>query len=289
MLSLINGRSNANGTHPSVGIQESLQDTNGGGGRRSHVSSSSGQDLMSAQLPAGGNGISARRALGNSCVHHTRIASPDGCVWESPAAIECADGGGLYDLTGVCYHLGGSLESGHYVAAVKGPSDQWWECNDELCSPVESDSVASGRYLVCPFDLLLVLLWRRIMMWLCLHRIPLVLACALPLCNSPGPCLRASCGHVCKFLTRAHTATLLDGEMTWVSLQDAYRAVVRGRRGRPGQSARGGLRFTNCLRSCLPSPFAAIGAINMPGCSWAPLREAGCARVDKVIVVSLTR
>jgi len=145
LLSLINGRSNANGTHPSVGIQESLQDTNGGGGRRSHVSSSSGQDLTSAQLPAGGNGISARRALGNSCVHHTRIASPDGCVWESPAAIECADGGGLYDLTGVCYHLGGSLESGHYVAAVKGPSDQWWECNDELCSPVESDSVASGR------------------------------------------------------------------------------------------------------------------------------------------------
>jgi len=174
LLSLINGRADANGTHPSAGMHQSVQlDTNGGGGRRSHASSSSSEDLTGEHLAAGGDGNNARRALGNSCVHHTRIASPDGCVWESPAAIECADGGGLYDLTGVCYHLGGSLEAGHYVAAVKGPNDQWWECNDELCSPVDSDSVASGRCLKLPVlsscCLVSVLLGRRIMMWLRLH------------------------------------------------------------------------------------------------------------------------
>jgi len=94
-----------------------------------------------AQPPSNG----ARRALGNSCVYHTHVPSSNGCMWESPAAIECREGGGVYDLTGVCYHLGNSLESGHYVAAVKGPGDQWWECNDERCEPIETEKVTSGR------------------------------------------------------------------------------------------------------------------------------------------------
>ena len=93
----------------------------------------------------------ARRSLGNSCVYQTHVPSTNGRMWESPAAMECRDGG-IYDLTGVCYHLGNSLESGHYVAAVKGPNDQWWECNDERCEPIETEKVTSGRWSILFVD-----------------------------------------------------------------------------------------------------------------------------------------
>ena len=78
-------------------------------------------------------------------MYRTHVASAGGRKWASPAALECCEGGGVYDLTGVCYHLGSSLEAGHYVAAVKGPNDQWWECNDEHCVRVDAHDVPSGR------------------------------------------------------------------------------------------------------------------------------------------------
>jgi len=91
----------------------------------------------------------ARRTLGNACIYRSLVSSVKGeaCgeTWSSPAAVECTAGAGVYDLTGVCYHLGGALESGHYVAAVKGPNDQWWECNDDQCVPVQAHTVPSGR------------------------------------------------------------------------------------------------------------------------------------------------
>jgi len=50
----------------------------------------------------------------------------------------------IFELTGICYHLGGSLEAGHYVCAVKSSGDSWWECNDNVCTPVGLVDVMSG-------------------------------------------------------------------------------------------------------------------------------------------------
>ena len=120
------------------------------GGQRPGASQSEGPGQADAQDDVAVEELSyetarARRALGNACVHRTRVPSSNGKMWESPAAVECREFGGTYDLTGVCYHLGGSLESGHYVAAVKGKNNQWWECNDEHCTAVDAQDVPSGR------------------------------------------------------------------------------------------------------------------------------------------------
>jgi hypothetical protein len=136
LLALING-----GVIPDGSPDEAVQRSNGASGLS--------ENKPAAQPDSNG----ARRSLGNSCVYHTHVPSSNGRTWESPAAMECRDDGGIYDLTGVCYHLGNSLESGHYVAAVKGPNDQWWECNDERCEPIDTEKVTSGRWSICLIQL----------------------------------------------------------------------------------------------------------------------------------------
>ena len=154
LLSLINERDSSQDEGAAENGKHLLSLINGGtaSSGASKVTGGSGADekainavkTLTGQPKANG----ARRALGNSCVHHTHVPSSNGRMWESPAAVECRESGGVYDLTGVCYHLGGSLESGHYVAAVKGPNDQWWECNDEQCVAVDAESVLAGRYII---------------------------------------------------------------------------------------------------------------------------------------------
>mmetsp|Transcript_96377 Transcript_96377/g.171296 ORF Transcript_96377/g.171296 Transcript_96377/m.171296 type:complete len:580 (-) Transcript_96377:218-1957(-) len=51
---------------------------------------------------------------------------------------------GDYDLFGVVSHIGSSLASGHYVAAVQREGE-WYSCDDERVSPVTQKAVYDGR------------------------------------------------------------------------------------------------------------------------------------------------
>lgn len=51
-----------------------------------------------------------------------------------------------YRLFGVVSHLGTSLSSGHYVAAVRSRRDDaWYECNDERVTPLNLKALYDGR------------------------------------------------------------------------------------------------------------------------------------------------
>jgi len=53
---------------------------------------------------------------------------------------------GEYHLFGVVSHLGSSLKSGHYIAAVKSlRDDAWYECNDERVKPLTIKALYDGR------------------------------------------------------------------------------------------------------------------------------------------------
>mmetsp|Transcript_2848 Transcript_2848/g.5724 ORF Transcript_2848/g.5724 Transcript_2848/m.5724 type:complete len:238 (+) Transcript_2848:2-715(+) len=90
----------------------------------------------------GAGGSSARQGvpLGDGCTYHVQAAEAEETYRCSPAAEE----GATYDLSGVCYHLGGTLDNGHYVAAVQGRGGAWWECNDSRCGSVQMEQVLAG-------------------------------------------------------------------------------------------------------------------------------------------------
>jgi len=53
---------------------------------------------------------------------------------------------GQYRLFGVVSHLGPSLSSGHYVAAVRSRRDDiWYECNDDRVTPLNLKALYDGR------------------------------------------------------------------------------------------------------------------------------------------------
>eukprot|EP00933_Yihiella_yeosuensis_P044194 TRINITY_DN39288_c0_g1_i2.p1 TRINITY_DN39288_c0_g1~~TRINITY_DN39288_c0_g1_i2.p1 ORF type:complete len:601 (-),score=126.51 TRINITY_DN39288_c0_g1_i2:267-2069(-) len=53
---------------------------------------------------------------------------------------------GEYQLFGVVSHLGSSLTSGHYIAAVKSLRDEmWYECDDERVKPLNLKALYDGR------------------------------------------------------------------------------------------------------------------------------------------------
>jgi ubiquitin C-terminal hydrolase len=61
-----------------------------------------------------------------------------------------------YSLYGVCYHHGTGPNSGHYTAAIKTASGEWWMCNDTAVYPLDPSQIVSPNaccliYRLCMF------------------------------------------------------------------------------------------------------------------------------------------
>ena len=56
----------------------------------------------------------------------------------------------MYELIGVCCHLGSSGSCGHYIAKCKDNKNQWYLFNDSSCSPCDKREI----YLGSPYLLL---------------------------------------------------------------------------------------------------------------------------------------
>lgn len=78
------------------------------------------------------------QGLGEACLFHT---SGGGNEARCPAAEQRR----RYHLTGVSYHLGETITSGHYIAAVRSASSGWWECNDNEITAAATADVVQGQ------------------------------------------------------------------------------------------------------------------------------------------------